>query len=96
MEEVIETRSIVKIHAERIEELERSVIQLQDSMHIIYELVEGHGEHISTIEEYMDESKQYTLKANEEFEEAVRHDSAVTYYLSSVVAVIAIIGFMII
>ena len=93
MEEVIETRSAVKIHAERIEELERSVIQLQDSMHIIYELVEGHGEHISTIEEYMDESKQYTLKANKEFEEAVRYDS-VTYYLSSAIAVMAIIGFV--
>lgn len=91
MEDVIETKG-GKTRLEKIEELERSVMQLQNSMHIIYELVEDHGQHLDTIEDMILESKRHVQIANEEIEEANQY----TYYLSSAVAVIAIIGFMMI
>jgi len=91
MEDVIETKG-VPTRLEKIEELERSVMQLQNSMHIIYELVEDHGQHLDTIEDMIVESKRQVQIANEEIEEANQY----TYYLSSAVAIIAIIGFMMI
>lgn len=91
MEDVIETKG-GPTRLEKIEELERSVMQLQKSMHIIYELVEDHGQHLDTIEDMIVESKRQVQIANEEIEEANQY----TYYLSSAVAVIAIIGFMMI
>ena len=94
MEDVIETKGI-QTRLEKIEELERSVMQLQNSMHIIYELVEDHGQHLDTIEDMILESKRQVHAANEEIEEA-EEANQYTYYMSSAVAIIAIIGFMMI
>ena len=74
--------------ADKYEHLCNDITQLQESMNILHYLVKTQGETVTTIEDFIQESKETITLSSCELEEANTYNNYVTYIAGGILSVI--------
>jgi hypothetical protein len=72
----------------KFEKLADDVIRLQESMHILHELIKEQGETVTSIEEFIHESKENVKASVHDLAEANTYSNYLTYIAGGIATVV--------